>query len=479
MKNIFKYLCFFFILSLSSCLDDFGDTNIDPNNSTTAPVPQVLTAGQGYLSWVIDSRMNGLSFLWGQYWTWGPGVSLGNAARFVSEPDDHNNLWARAYFNTLTDLQFVARNGTPEYAGAAKIMMAYTYQMLVDHFGDIPYTEALSGEVEDGSNFAPKFDNAQAIYADLLVKVDEALADLAAGQAFGAEDLIYGGDISKWIKFGNSLKLKLLMRQSVTGDQGAIGAQVTALLNSGSFIESADDIAEIDFAGTSGDENPMYADEESGIGLFYIASNASLNLLRDLNDPRIDALYQPAPNTGEIVGVNQGAIDAEPFTNTVSDYSLPSAVAYNSAASTILMSNWEVYFLRAEAAVRFGTGNAQNLFKSGIAANFDYLGVSGADAYSSALVFPNDAQIRLNQIGIQKWISMNGLQEAEGWIEARRFDTPEARIFTNGIWQTPLRSALGDKVFPAVYLYPSDELNFNPSAPAQRSSITERLFWDN
>ena len=85
---------------------------------------------------------------------------------------------------------------------------------------------------------------------------------------------------------------------------------------------------------------------------------------------------------------------------------------------------------------------------------------------------------KLNIIGIQKWISLNGTQEDEGWIETRRFDRPGNRIFTEGIFQTPPLSILPAGTFPASWLYPASERSLNPNTPAQRS-ITDRLFWDN
>lgn len=106
-------------------------------------------------------------------------------------------------------------------------MQANLFQILVDHFGDIPFTEAIKGEIVDGANFAPKYDDDKAVYAALIPMINAGIADLKAGSTtVGSADLMFGGDVSKWIKFGNSLKLRILMRQSVTGDQAAIGQAV-------------------------------------------------------------------------------------------------------------------------------------------------------------------------------------------------------------------------------------------------------------
>ena len=260
------------------------------------------------------------------------------------------------------------------------------------------------------------------------------------------------------------------------------GDAVKALVAGGNFIENASDVAAMPFSGVSGSQNPMYASFEFGVGDFYFASNATVNVLNDLNDPRLSAFYSPA-TTGtfkdQIRGINQGTIDNEPFTAPSSDYSGSSAIAYGPANSVILMSDWEVWFLRAEAAARYGTAdNDASAFANAVEHNFSYLGVSGAPAYTASLNYGGSLDNKLDKIAVQKWISMNGTQEDEGWIETRRFDRPSSRLFTNGIFQYPPLSVLANKAYPYAWLYPSTERSLNPNAPAQRT-ITDKVFWDN
>ncbi len=479
MKSIFKITFLAVILMIFSC-DNISDINVDPNSSPTARPQEVLTSSIGFLTWVVDGRYNADAFLWGQYWTWGPGVSLGNAARYVAEPDDHNNLWFRAYANALPDMRFLINSDEPLFNGIGKVLTAYTYQGLVDHFGDVPYSEALLGEIADGSNLAPAFDNGSDIYDNLLLLLDEALVDLnsTVGASVAGEDLVFGGDISHWIEFANSLKLRIYMRRSGVTDDGAA---VRALVQGGNFLTVN---AEVAFDGISGDENPMFANEEAGIGLFYVASNSSLNTLDGLGDPRKEAFYNIAVETGTFEGIDQGDIVSFPFGVKREEFSQASALSYGPAVSTIFMSTWEVMFLRAEAAAKYGTSDDETaMFENAVANNFDHLSVEGAGQYITTLGYDAGASMneRMSKIGVQKWISMNGLQEDEGWIEARRFDTPENSIFTdidNGIFQTPTRSALSPGVHPSSFLYPESEQSLNPNAPAQRS-ITDKVFWDN
>jgi hypothetical protein len=156
-------------------------------------------------------------------------------------------------------------------------------------------------------------------------------------------------------------------------------------------------------------------------------------------------------------------------------------LAYAQDNSVILMSPWEVWFLRAEADARYGTADDETVaFANGVQANFDYLGVAGGPAYIASLGYSAGANIedKIDMIATQKYISLNGTQEDEGWIETRRFDRPASRLFTSGIFQNPPLSVLPAGTYPASWLYPSTERSLNPNAPAQRV-ITEKLFWDN
>lgn len=477
MKRL-KFIIGLFVamMVMESCSDGLSDLNVNPDKSPNANPEEVLTSSMGYISYVLDAELNRRSFVWAQYWTWGPGVAIGNIERYVSDGSDYNIIWIRLYANALTDLKFVANSNSAAHAGAAKILQGYVYQSLVDHFGDVPFSEALSGELSDGSNFAPKFDDDQEIYSQLIPLIDEGIELLSgASEPMGSEDLMYDGDTDKWIKFANSLKLRILMRQSGVVD---VAEDVRNLVSSGSFIESAQDIAEIRFEGSTGDENPMFARMESGVSNFYVGSNTSMDYLADNSDPRLEALYGLAVNSGTLVGIHQGSIDDEPFTASVDDYSQMTSTLYRNDAPVILMSDWEVWFLRAEAALKFGTSDDDaSAFENAVAANFEYLGVANGQQFASSLDYSNSGS-KIDMIAVQKWISMNGLQEDEGWIETRRFDTEANPIFSRDIFVKPTLSVLADNQHPSIWLYPANELSLNPNAPAQRD-LLQKVFWDN
>jgi hypothetical protein len=493
--NIFLIL----LLTLSvSCNDSLEEVNIDPNNSPTAGDAQVLSSAIGFMGYIVETDLNySDSFLWSQYYTWGIGVSIGNPERYVSQPADNNGYWSRAYVTSLADLNYIVNSSNSNaYKGIANVLRAYLFQGLVDHFGDIPFNEALSGAIEDGSILTPSYDSAETvIYPALVTILDDALEQLNNADAdeigrIGPDDFIFydsdnnvmSTDISKWIKFANSLKLRVLMRTSETNPQGTA---IQNLINSGTFIESVTDMPAIPFSGATGDQNPMYARAEFGVGNFYFASNGTLNLLESLNDPRGEVFYTKATtgtSAGSLRGIDQGTIDNEPFTAPSSDYSLASTYSYSATNSVILMSPWEVWFLRAEADARYGTSDdAETAFTTAIDLNFNYMGVSDAATYISSLNYAGATTLddQIDLIGIQKWISFNGTQEDEGWIESRRFDRPASRLFTDGgIFQTPLLSVLPGGVHPSTWLYPESERSLNSNALPQRK-ITDAIFWDN
>ena len=487
MKNKINIFLILLLTLGFSCNDSLEEVNIDPNTFPSAGDPQILSSAIGFMGYIVETDLNySESFLWSQYYTWGIGVSIGNQERYVSQPGDFNGYWQRAYANSLVDLNYITKNSSSAaYRGIANVLKAHLFQGLVDHFGDIPFTEAVSGAIEDGSILTPNYDSAETvIYPGLVSMLDEALTDLALAESgvVGEDDFIFEGNIAKWTKFANSLKLRVLMRTSESNPQGAA---IQALISNGTFIESVDDMPFIPYSGASGDQNPMFARAEFGVGQFYFASNTTLNLLESLGDPRGQALYTTATTgtaAGALRGIDQGTIDEEPFTAPDSDYSLASEYSYGDTNPVILMSPWEVWFLRAEADARYGTSDdAETAFSTAIDLNFSYMEVAGAAAYITSLNFAGAATLddQLDLIGIQKWISLNGTQEDEGWIESRRFDRPASRIFTDGgIFQTPILSVLPDGVHPSSWLYPESERSLNPNVLPQRE-ITDSIFCDN
>jgi hypothetical protein len=488
-----------------SCGEDLAELNLDPNNSTTGGTGgEVFVAALAEYAVGLEAYFNEEDALLAQYWAGGPGVALIDHERYFYTPADFNTEWSFANLQALSDLKYVKDNGNAGLGAVSEMISAHIYQNLVDHYGDIPYSEALKGAPEDGGILTPKYDDAKTIYADLITRLDAAIATLknedglftAEELEIGAFDLIYFDEDlfdddeelqaeqqkDRWIRFANSLKLRLLMRQSITDP--SVSAAVVDLVANGTFIEDESELARIPFQGAEGlNQNPMYIRRESGVGQFYVASKTSTDYLNFANDPRGLAIYDPAAATGTLVGLVQGGIN-EVQDAKAADFSFPSDLSYGESNDVILISHWEVMFLRAEAAMRFGTMDDEKaMYDAAVTAHFAYLGVAGAGDYLDEAGFYDvgaSEQVRSNTIGIQKWISFNGLQESEGWIESRRFDVAGDNVFTkdNGIFSTPFRSVFADGQFPSIRLYPQTELSFNPNAPSGRT-VFNKVFWDN
>lgn len=471
-----------------SCGEDLAKLNVNPNQSTSGGSgPEIFTSALGYYGLVLEAFFNEDNSLFAQYVAGGPGVALLDLERYFIEPTQHNNEWLYSYSDCLSDLKYVTANGNEALGNVSEIMSVLIYQNLVDHFGNVPYTDALKGADAEAS-LAPTYDDAQTIYNDLIVRLDAAIEVLSDTEAeVGPEDLIYNGDLNQWIALANSLKLRLLMRQSITGDAASLGQQVRDLISSGTFINSEEDLARIPFGGATGQNyNPQFARREGGVGQFYVASKTSTDVLADLEDPRGLKIYDPAAGPGGLVGLKQGDIN-ELISPKPADFSSPSAVAYGEANDVILMSHWEVLFLRAEAAMRFGTSDDEkSMYDAAVTAHFVYVGLTASDAAAylqadAAYDVAASPLAKSDLIGVQKWISMNGLQESEGWIESRRFDQPPSNVFTNstdGIFVTPSRSTLPAGVFPTIRLYPQSEISLNAQNVPSRT-ITDKVFWDN
>ncbi|MFM7852513.1 MAG: SusD/RagB family nutrient-binding outer membrane lipoprotein [Flammeovirgaceae bacterium] len=210
-RNKLIISCMTLIFSVTSCNLDI---NVDPNSPATVPSGQLLSSAEVAIFTSFGHNGSGL----GQPASiWVHQVMIrSNADGYASTGTDANinNPWLNLYAGALEDLETIInqakKNGEFGYSGIAKILKAYTFHMMVDAWGDIPYSEALRGT----ENPFPKFDDDATIYPSLFVLLDEGIADLATPSGTtsaspGSDDLIYGGDLVKWRRFAKAIKLKM------------------------------------------------------------------------------------------------------------------------------------------------------------------------------------------------------------------------------------------------------------------------------
>jgi hypothetical protein len=482
--------------TVSSC-KKYLDINKNPNTASTASANLLLPTSQLYIGNAIGDRMYEQLSVWSQYYTGGPGVSLGDWDKNTMATSDANQLFINLY-RSMSNLNYIIKNsGQPYYSAAAKVLMAYSTQVSADLLGNIPYSEALKGSFEDGFVNAPVYDNAQDVVypgvEDTLVSAIATLSDInLTYQLPGSDDLIYPGEgdyegwTAHWRKFANSLLLKLYLR---SGNEAAF----KALYESGAeLITTNDDNAFIAYEGAAKSKNPWWTDANStSLGNYFAASKTTIDYLKATSDPRIDKFFDP-PSSGVQTGLKQGDVENSPSS---AEYSTPNGALIEDAngnligdtifsptAPVILMSAWEVNFILAEAAARgWISADAKEFYDAGVVENSAYLGVdelavetylAGPGKYSPANA--------IKSIARQKWVSFNGLQPIESWIETRRLDSPSNAIFASpgGLFVVPTNNVLGGNTFPSILYYPATEQDLNSSFPGQHA-LTDKVFWDN
>ena len=187
--KLFKYIipAVLGVFTFSSCDESMSDLNRDPDAASSANPAATFTAGQGYYAVAIEAYYNENDALFAQYVAGGPGVALIDEERYFLLNQDFNLEWSYSYNQSLSDLSFTIENGNEALSAAADILSVHIWQNLVDHFGDIPYSEALQGEFSDGGIITPKYDAAKAVYDDLILRLTTSTETLEQILAEGAE----------------------------------------------------------------------------------------------------------------------------------------------------------------------------------------------------------------------------------------------------------------------------------------------------
>jgi Starch-binding associating with outer membrane len=481
MKNKFLSLLALCVIVIMSSCKDYLDVNIDPNQSTETSLPLQLSAAQMQTAVGLGQRIMPTCAIWCQYYTGGPGVTLGDPDKHLLSASEGNELF-RNFYRSSSNLQYIIKDGKePNYVAVAKIWKAYNFSVCADLFGDIPYTEALNGDITDGSVLHPKYDSAKdvvypGIEADLLSAV--ALIDSNISRAHpDTDDLIYGGDMTKWKKFANSILLRMYVRTGNTAKAAAFTADDI-------ITENADNCL-MAFPGGPNQSNPFWnAARSTALGNYYVATTTTIDHLASTSDPRIDFFFDKS-NTGQHTALAPGNVQAvapNASFSTPSGAKLPAGgLIYSATAPVILFSAWEGHLLLAEVASRGGVAaDAQAGFEAAVGANFEFLGVGSDSAYLASIGSIGSGNAALKAIAIQKWTCMNGLQPVESWIETRRSDSGSNPIFssTGGIFKSPIQNALPGGAFPSILPYPESEESLNRSFPGQHP-LTAKVFWDN
>lgn len=498
MKNINKiYLALLFLGSifLGSCSKNL-DVNNDPStiNLNDASVNDLFVNGIITTGINLGVNYNELTAVWSQFVTRRPGFAgIGTDNHLIlGSSANIDRAWIQAYSRSMFDFYTVTKKSTDDQLkGASQLMLAYNYQLLTDCFGNIPFTEALKAIPSDGGILSPKFDNASTVYTGIIDLIDEAISNLNSTSTVStlksSNDPLFAGDLTKWIKFANTLKLRVLVRQFEV-NPAAINDAAAFVSSGAQFISTVDEIPQIKFTPNGLlNNNPLYSKlESSNGGNIYVLSNTTLNALTSRGDTRINAFYN-LPSNPDIPGTHAGN-DQGSGSGAVDKLSKPSALIYSATAPILLMSTWESKFLQAETFARSSSsGEDESLFDEAVTASFEYVGLpSDAGTYLASNPYnTTDIESKVKSIAYEKWVAMNGLQPTEAWIESRRYDTPTRTVFAGpgGLLQNPASNVLSlGTGFPVIFPYSQSELSSNTKAPAQRVDISNpnyKTFWDN
>ncbi len=460
-----KYSLFTLIISLGVFMASCSlDNNIDPNNpqSENLDARMRLASAEVQTYSTQGNQLNILGNIWMNsyagniYWFGNPLTKEQNLAI-------DNGFW-QGIWNTMYpavgNLQTII-DGKQElvyHRAIAKVLKVHYMQYIVDLYNDVPYSEAFKKK----ENIAPKYDKSIDIYKSFITELDEALTLLKTPsnediQVMDTEDVIMGGDIEKWTKFANTVKLRVLMRLSNTTNAEAITLRDKNLpsLKGAEFVDFDVTINPGYSAASADNQNPTYyaigrrtytgSTNTQGWRL-YLASDHVANALNGdasavsngVTDPRASKLFEM--KKGKVSGVAQG--DKKNSNYTEANFSrfggwLNTSANEGSAHDGYLMTLAESKFLQSEAAVTYPAlfGNAEQNFKDGIKASFALSGIADkAEDYITAIDSKANAgwtasTNKIAAIQYQRWIALihvNGMETYLNYLKTGFPVTPLA-----------------------------------------------------
>lgn len=522
----------------SSCRKGQFNINRNINQPTDSSVTyDVVLPAALHASGTIVANPWGTIQNWMSYWarsgTYAPNVI---EETYQITTGFGNGIWNACYDNNY-DYQIVASKaalaGAGFYEGIARIMKAHNFQVLVDVYGNVPYTQALKGS----SNPTPAYDNGLAIYQSLLREIDAGIALIKAAvvtttnanKNIATNDIMFGGNKTLWYKFGNTLKLRLLIHAYAVGTINKT-TEIGIINTEGSGYLGVGENAQVQPGYKSDKPNPFYntyiantAGTQTANNVYYRANDWGINYYAFDGDPR-EARFYVAGNQG-LVGVPYGlppiTVNASPELAGIGP-----GVAKTNASPQAILTSAESFFLQAEARHRgwiTSGASAATLLNTGIQESFTYLGAGSAAGYLAFNASYPDVDYTggvaqgpggpvggLFTILSQKWFALNAVNTLEVWTDWRR--VPYTEVATNVLFTAapndasatnfvygdgggytggpgspgpgPFRSVspqitTADNI-PVRYLYPQTEYNYNTANVAGQGTITRysKIFWD-
>jgi hypothetical protein len=449
-KSIIYILVSGCIVFLSSCTKDYPEINTDKNSIARiedSNIPFLFTAALQSVRIGDQTAQNLFADQYSQF-------IANNATYFPSDRYFIQMSWAKDNFNPIytrvvPQLRTIFENtesNSAEYA-LADIWWVFAFHRVTDYWGPIPYFQA---GLSDG---AVPYDPQDEIYKDFFKRLSAAvdvLKNHTSEKPYGSYDVIYGGDVNKWIKFANTLRLRLALRVSRV-DPALARTEAEAAFASGVFMTSPDDDALLE-------KNLVDFNKISQMSEWFEfnMSAAMESILKGYNDPRISEYFMPAETSGEYNGIRNGLSIAQlgiaenqatSNSHIGPRWSAPSRGGWSTYFTTPqnVMCTAEAYFLRAEGALlgwNMG-GTAEDLYKAGIRnsmAQWGFTDNSVIETYINGTTLPvapddylnsppasdvpvkfnpTDLTIQKKQVAVQKWLALFP-DGTEAWADHRR-----------------------------------------------------------
>ncbi|SHG53057.1 SusD/RagB family nutrient-binding outer membrane lipoprotein [Chryseobacterium vrystaatense] len=472
MKNILKIslVSACIALSLSSCQSDLTSLNNDPKHPSVLPSENLLATALYQSSYYMDSpsvNFNNYRFFT-QQWaeTQYPDETQYNLIT-RNQPRNHFN---RMYVYSINNIKQAKANLKNEVEtedirinklATLEIEEIFIWENIVDTYGDVPYSEAFKPD----EILNPKYDDAKTIYVDLIKRINDVIATIDPAVNGYSVDLIYSGDMKKWIKFANSVKLRLGINLADVDPALSKATVESAVL--GGVISSDIEAYKFKYDGNTF-SNPVFDNLVASNRNDFLPTELVINTMSSLSDPRMEIWFS------KVGGVYKGGVFGDlndPYTN----FSQLTSYFRSPTAASNLLSYTEVAFLKAEAAARGYSvgGTAAELYAAAVTASMQENGVSPADTASYLAANPYNAIDWKQSIGVQAWIAMFNKGFA-CWNFTRRLDNP---VLVN-----PPKSNLSSVPYRMPYSDQEYVLNgVNVNAAASKiggDKATTKLFWD-
>jgi SusD/RagB-like outer membrane lipoprotein len=494
-----SFLCFSVLLLLlagTSCRKGtFDINNVNPNVPSDVS-PKFILSGAlaNSASWARGGNSDFAELYMGYWAVSGDYIPSTTTLTYNTTTSYFTGNWDNGYLilKNYRQMEVLAASdpNAVNYTAIAKIMESFHYERLVDMYNNIPYSDALNGGIED----FPKFDNAQDVYNGVLGQLDTAIKIInnapASAEDPGSYDIMFGGDMTQWIAFANTLKLRTVMNLTQASGGPAIIQAELAGLSSGNFLAAGQDAAiNPGYSNNSNaQQSPFYQDmgfNTSGAPQnnesYYRACSYDVNFMYNTNDTL--RLYQFfAPNTNGVVQGRKFGSQAASGEDNQHISGLGSGLLQLPTSSAVILPACESFFLQAEAAQRgYLQGDYKGLYQTAVEESFRILQVANpsaaADNFITSSSDPNvnitASSNPLQTIIIQEWVALNGFDPIQSWNNWKRLGIPS---------DLPVSVFAGTTATHVPYrlLYPLSEYTYNSAnvnAQGTISNLTSKIFW--